>query len=478
MSSGNLPLGTYHRASSLGEGTYGSVVTVYDDGGAEFALKLFIDDEDSDSDSEEEDPDGALDLGTLREISILRALRCENSHPNVVEIHDVKTLESGEEGEELGAGTGGCIGIAMPLFRDGTLGAAIDSGSLSGSDRRADRVGISHGLMSALAFLHGNGIMHRDVKADNVMIVRDPSGPPRPVLIDFSLAKIVDSSVCGGGQNPTEFGLDEGTTHTSSCGTPTYRSPEVIASLPYGIASDVWSAGVVLLEMIRGRTLEVDNDRGAMRVIGEERETLPDQPLPNLVKGALREDPRDRTTAAEALDCPLFAKFGLSVDSRTFGKVVMAKALPLDGDEGEDRAQAQCNDPRQGVGKTPRKGGRGGRSKIDPTLARRMRTVQRICNRLGCAHPLSRQAAMCYAGQMEQLEEGLDDVRGCQALLDCAVLAARFFERDMPHLPDLDECESGDFADWSLEGYRDNETTLWMMMDFCLYPRNLLEWES
>ena len=68
--------------------------TVYDDNRAEFALKLFIEDEESDSDSEEEDPDGALDLGTLREISILRALRCDNSHPNVVDVKMWLDVES------------------------------------------------------------------------------------------------------------------------------------------------------------------------------------------------------------------------------------------------------------------------------------------------------------------------------------------------------------------------------------------------
>ena len=68
--------------------------TVYDDNRAEFALKLFIEDEESDSDSEEEDPDSALDLGTLREISILRALRCDNSHPNVVDVKMWLDVES------------------------------------------------------------------------------------------------------------------------------------------------------------------------------------------------------------------------------------------------------------------------------------------------------------------------------------------------------------------------------------------------
>jgi hypothetical protein len=46
MSSGTLPLAAYHRAQSLGEGTFGSVVAVFNDDGEEYALKLFLEDED------------------------------------------------------------------------------------------------------------------------------------------------------------------------------------------------------------------------------------------------------------------------------------------------------------------------------------------------------------------------------------------------------------------------------------------------
>ena len=70
MTSGELPLERYHRASSIGEGTFGSVVTVYNDAGEEYALKLFL--HEDDDDEEQENP--PLDLGALREISCLRLL--------------------------------------------------------------------------------------------------------------------------------------------------------------------------------------------------------------------------------------------------------------------------------------------------------------------------------------------------------------------------------------------------------------------
>ena len=140
---------TYHRAQSLGSGSYGSVLTVYNDDGEEFALKLFIDDDDSSDEEEEEaddsDDDGddasssydkdeyrTMDISALREISILRLLRDKNAHSNVVQIHDVTTDGCREEEDQEGAGTDGYMGVAMPLFPLGTLSDAIDSSSGGG----------------------------------------------------------------------------------------------------------------------------------------------------------------------------------------------------------------------------------------------------------------------------------------------------------------------------------------------------------
>jgi serine/threonine protein kinase len=102
MSSGNLPLATYHRAQSLGSGSYGSVITVYDDDGQEFALKLFEEDDDDD--------EVGMPLGALREISVLRLLRDQNEHPNIIAMHDVQTGFY-DDGEEGGAGTEGYLAM-------------------------------------------------------------------------------------------------------------------------------------------------------------------------------------------------------------------------------------------------------------------------------------------------------------------------------------------------------------------------------
>lgn len=148
MSSGSLPLATYHRAESLGSGSYGSVITVYDDDGNSYALKMFDQDE-------EEEKEVGISLGALREVSVLRLFRGSNAHPNIIELHDVQT---GFE-EDEGAGTSGVMAMAMPVFPRGSL-----EGSISAITSKKQKIEIAHGVLNAVAHLHENGIIHRDIK--------------------------------------------------------------------------------------------------------------------------------------------------------------------------------------------------------------------------------------------------------------------------------------------------------------------------
>eukprot|EP00536_Pseudo-nitzschia_multiseries_P000367 jgi/Psemu1/178669/e_gw1.5.249.1 len=234
MSSGELPLEIYHRANAVGSGSYGSVVVVYDDDGEEYAMKLF-DDEEDDGESEDSS-DYGISLGALREISILRLLREANSHPNVIAMHDVQTSFGEEDDEEVGT-----YAMAMPLYPDGSL-----TDSFPKITSKKQKVEIAHGILQAVAYLHENSIIHRDIKSDNILlrfnssVINAEHDSFEPILIDFSLAKFINVN------ESSEFEP----THTSPTGTPTYRAPEVVDEEPYGISADMWSVGVVLLELL------------------------------------------------------------------------------------------------------------------------------------------------------------------------------------------------------------------------------------
>lgn len=456
MSSGELPLEIYHPTNAIGSGSFGSVVIVYDDDGEEYAMKLFDDDEEDD-DSEDNSNYG-ISLGALREISILRLLREENAHPNVIAIHDVQTSFGEEDDEELGV-----YAMAMPLYPDGSLADAF-----SKITTKKQKVEIAYGILNAAAYLHENSIIHRDIKSDNILLRFNSSTANaghdslEPVLIDFSLAKFV---------NVDEFSEFE-PTHTPSMGTPTYRAPEVVEKKPYGIPSDMWSIGVVLLEILQGKCIESVKDKGAILFISNYLESLPEgQPFPSLLRGLLELDPTKRWTARQALDCDLFAKFNLSEepDSKSFHRICLSSALPIEGDESDynfrlDKENKENQQESKGLAMK--------KKKIDPVLLKRYKLIRKVCGRMEWNNPLTAKAAMLYSSQMNEIIGNVDDLNESNTFLDCLVLAHKFFESELSGTGDLDELyRKFGQGDFDAEEYAGNENSLFSMMDFCLYPR-------
>jgi len=195
----------YEFGTKLGCGAYGQVYTlnrVKDN--KTFAFKKYV------SSTNE------LDVGALREISILQMLKksryCHKY--NIICLQDIIINDS-------------ITGIVLPLYKM-SLDHAIDHNCLYSKDK----FNISHKLLRSVCFLHNNNIIHRDIKPDNIMLDENCN----PILIDFTLSKMFYTN------NTSE-------THTGGISTEFYRAPEVVARKLYGFPSDAWSLGIVLREM-------------------------------------------------------------------------------------------------------------------------------------------------------------------------------------------------------------------------------------
>jgi serine/threonine-protein kinase len=172
------------------------------------------------------------------------------SHPNIAAIHEVHE----------GAGGDGAFYV-MELVEGETLRQRIG---------RAGRVPVAEALRlglqiaRALARAHQAGVVHRDLKADNVMIT--PAGDVK--LLDFGLAKVVDVAdpvvvergaaaappVAAAALAPTVPASDPSTEHGRVMGTPAYMAPEQARGGDVDARADVFAFGVVLYEMTTGTT--------------------------------------------------------------------------------------------------------------------------------------------------------------------------------------------------------------------------------
>jgi eukaryotic-like serine/threonine-protein kinase len=135
-------------------------------------------------------------------------------HPNVVTIFDAERI-------------GNEVGLSMEFVQGQTLERRITA---RGPFSPGDTLGIGSQLCAALAAVHDTGVLHRDVKAANVVMT--PEG--RVVLMDFGSARQHGDAVARAG------------------GTPLYVAPEILDGGDTTVASDVYSLGVLLHHMLTG----------------------------------------------------------------------------------------------------------------------------------------------------------------------------------------------------------------------------------
>ncbi|MFF5204836.1 WD40 repeat domain-containing serine/threonine protein kinase [Streptosporangium sp. NPDC000396] len=158
--------------------------------------------------------------------------------------------------------------------------AVQNSGPLD--DDRLRRLAIA--VATAMIAIHGAGVVHRDLKPDNVLL-----GPDGPRVIDFGIARTAEMSL-------TSTGL--------VVGTPTYMAPEVLAGERAGAPADVFAFGAVVLYAATGRDPFHAENLGAVmhRVLSAQPDVSPLPPdVRPLVAAALAKAPADRPTARELL---------------------------------------------------------------------------------------------------------------------------------------------------------------------------------
>lgn len=111
---------------------------------------------------------------------------------------------------------------------------------------------ILRSLLDILEYIHSRGVIHRDVKLENILLVREGFTIQRVYLIDYGLAEY---------KNPDLFDF---------VGTLYYISPEMIAGQCYDEKVDIWALGVVLVELLTGHTPFNDDDLEMIRNFPEE----------------------------------------------------------------------------------------------------------------------------------------------------------------------------------------------------------------
>ena len=218
----------------------------------------------------ERDPDRLARF--LNEVKIARQI----SHPNVCRVYDVGELD----GQHY---------LSMEY---------VDGEDLAGLLRRIGRlpgdkaIQIARQLCAGLAAAHDKGVLHRDLKPANVML----DGEGRVRITDFGLAAIV-GEVAGADVH---------------AGTPGYMAPEQLAGKEVSVASDIFSLGIVLFELLTGKPVFKADSAAELARLHESNRTSPSSFVPDLdpavervILRCLARHPAERPSSALAVAAAL-----------------------------------------------------------------------------------------------------------------------------------------------------------------------------
>jgi eukaryotic-like serine/threonine-protein kinase len=205
---GEKYIGKYRVKAELGRGGMGAVYLAEQPGlGREVAIKELIQ---------------SADPVALRRFLQEAQVMARTSHPNLVQVHDMELQ-------------GNVNYLVLEFIKGRSLRDWMNQAQIPPPQVFA----VMHGILQALDYAHRHQIVHRDMKPENVLI----SDEGQVKVADFGIARLLDDTGIGGTATKT------GTT----VGTPQYMSPEQVSSSKVDGRSDLYSAGIVLYELVVGQ---------------------------------------------------------------------------------------------------------------------------------------------------------------------------------------------------------------------------------
>lgn len=193
----------------------------------------------------------------------------ELEHPRIITVRDLIVDQ-------------GMLGIVMELASGPTLGERL---ATSGAMTPAAALAVARQVAEALSYAHGRGVVHRDIKPDNI-ILTNPGDVDEPgvKVADFGIAKI----------------LGESSTATHLVGTAHYLAPELVRGNVLSPSVDVYALGVTLYQMVSGQLPFGAGDDNPYAVVQHHLHSMPavipglDDQVWGLIRGMLSKDPADR----------------------------------------------------------------------------------------------------------------------------------------------------------------------------------------
>ncbi|VVA98616.1 unnamed protein product [Arabis nemorensis] len=262
-------LGKYELGRRLGTGSFAKVhVARSIETGEVVAVKII---------DKKKTAEACMEPRIIREIEAMRRL---HHHPNVLKIYEVMATKSK-------------IYLIMELAAGGELFTRIHHyGRLNESAARR----YFQQLASALSFCHGDGIAHRDVKPQNLLLDKQDNLK----LSDFGLSALSEHR-----------GID-GLLHTA-CGTPAFTAPEVIAQRGYdGAKADAWSCGVFLFVLLAGYVPFDDSNIMAMYMKIQRRDyrfpSWISKPARSIIFKMIDPNPKTRMSVETVMETKWFQK--------------------------------------------------------------------------------------------------------------------------------------------------------------------------